>query len=157
DGRPIGFQHIGAVEVLREPARIDRTAFKVPADRNALVRIELLRHLGPYGVEYPGFLGEVSAPVGSVDLAGLQFTRHVGVPMSKGRPALAPVHSTCQEDDEGDRQQDHGSPYCPDDRGAHFSTPVAITRDFRQNDPNTEPSPITAASAINAPTMPTMT
>ena len=54
DGSIFGFEHKGAVKILKKVRRIHRAAVKVPIDRDAIIRIEFLRHLGLDGFKNPG-------------------------------------------------------------------------------------------------------
>ena len=51
DRRPVRLQHVGAIPVGREPARINRAAVEVAIDRNPLFRRQLVRDLGPHLTE----------------------------------------------------------------------------------------------------------
>ena len=76
----VRLEHEGAIEVLDKMRRIDRTTVKIAVGRHTIARLELLGHLALDVVEDRRFGGEILRPVGSIELVGMQFMRHVGVP-----------------------------------------------------------------------------
>src|SRR5438270_11675111 len=106
---------------------VDRAASEIPIEGEALVWIELLRHLDPKGLENPGFLGEISLPIRRIELLGAQFMPHVSVPASKRWPTLRVVDTDPEKRDCGEHQQDQTPPCPPDDPGAHFDLVGALT------------------------------
>ena len=87
-GASIRLQNVGPVPVLREMARIDRTAFEIPVDRDAILLWKPLRDLGPHGIE-DGFFGlQVPRPICFIEFMCMQFVRHIGMPGLQRRSNL---------------------------------------------------------------------
>ena len=106
DRLAVGFHDVGSVPVLGEARRIDRTVLEVAVDRHPLVRSKLLADLGANAVENSGLLGLVARPVGRVELALAQFSRHEGVPGMEGWAAEGPIGPQ--------REQGHADHHAPD-------------------------------------------
>ncbi len=70
DWRAVWPQDIGAIEILREPAGINRAAGKVSVQRQAFIGVEPLRHRAPDVVEYFLLAGQIAIPIGGIDLSG---------------------------------------------------------------------------------------
>ena len=118
-GAPSGSSTYERLKSCEKCAGIDRAAVEIPVDRDTVFRIELLRDLGPKGLEDPGFLGEISAPIGSIELLAFNLARHVGVPRLERRTALRIVNTHYEQRHHDDRQQDQPPFHALGDLGAH--------------------------------------
>ena len=103
DRIPLRLQHVGAVPVLREAARVYRAAFEVAVDRHAFCRIQFRRDLGAHVVEHRLLGREIPVPIGMIDLIRAHFGRRVDMPELEREAALRIVDA-----DPDQRDQDRG-------------------------------------------------
>ena len=121
DRSAVRLEHIGAIEVLRKMARINRAVREIPVQRRAILRVELVRHLGADGGKNLGFLGQIPVPVGGIELRDAQFVRNISVPPRQRGAALRDIDPDREKPDRDDREQEHRPPYRFDDLGPHGS------------------------------------
>ena len=84
--------------------RVDRAAFEIAVDRDALVLVQLLGDLGAQALEDVRLGFEVAVPVGLVELLDAQLVRDVGVPGLQWRPALGVPGAQRKQRQCGDRE-----------------------------------------------------
>ncbi|MNE27583.1 hypothetical protein D3C80_1210000 [compost metagenome] len=72
--------------------RVDRAAVKIAVERNAFAGGEFVRDVNFHLVKHPTLCGQITLPVGFIQLGGRQLVRHKSMPRLQRRAALSIVN-----------------------------------------------------------------
>ena len=103
--RPLGFQHVGTVPILRESRRMERACRVIAIGGAAIFGRQTVRDLFPDEIKGARFGGHEACPIRGIQRRRVQFRRHLGVPGAQIRSVIDIPGAQCDQQHEQRRHQ----------------------------------------------------